>query len=187
MQQVGDAAQRLEAAAIGKLSIRVGIDKGLAAQRHHVGGARQAVVHPAQGRSWHRQLAGQVADAVGALLGRRLARLAIAVQGDGAAARPVGAEAPLLELDEQLVVEQPPPDRDGLARQVGIDVVESAIDPDARISRYAAALGFAREGAEAFPGTHLPQALAGQVARPVLDAAMRLSAVRLGVVAVDIA
>ena len=105
----------------------------------------------------------------------------------GAAARPVGAETPLPELDEQLVVEQSPPDRDGLARQVGVDVVESAIHPDAGVTRYAAALGFARKGAEAFPGTHLPQTLTRQVARPVLDAAMRLSAVRLRVVAVDIA
>ena len=69
---------------------------------------------------------------------------------------------PLPELDEQLVVEQSPPDRDGLARQVGDDVVESAIDPDAGVTRYAAVLGFARKGAEAFPGTHLPQALTGK-------------------------
>ena len=122
-----------------------------------------------------------------ALLGRRRARLAVAVQRDGAAARPVGTETPLPELDEQLVVEQSPPDRDGLARQVGIDLVESVIHPDAGVTRYAAALGLAREGAEAFPGTHLPQALTGQVARPVLDTAVWLSAVRLGVVAVDIA
>ena len=102
------------------------------------------------------------------------------MQGDGTAARPVGAEAPLPELDEQLMVEQPPPHRHGFACQVGIDVVEDAFHPDTGVAGHATALGFACEGAETLPGTHLPQALRGQVAHPVLD-----SAVRLCVVAVD--
>ena len=108
------------------------------------------------------------------------------MQRDGAATRPVRAKAPFPELDEQLVVEQPPPHRHGLARQVGIDVVESAFHPDTGVTRHAAALGFTREGAETLPGTHLPQALAGQVARPVFNAAVGFSTMRLGVVTVDV-
>ena len=78
-----------------------------------------------------------------------------------------------------------PPHRHGLARQFGIATVEGVVHPNAGGSVHATAPGFEREDAETLPVTHLPQAFAGQVAHSVLDAAVGLPAVRLGVIAFD--
>lgn len=46
VQWLQDAAQGNEPAVVGELVARVGGDRGLPAQRHHVGGASQAAVSP---------------------------------------------------------------------------------------------------------------------------------------------
>jgi hypothetical protein len=81
----------------------------------------------------------QISHTVGALAGR---------QRDRAAARRERAEALVAELDIEVLVEQAPPQQNGFASQLGRNLVDDAVDGDARIDADLAAFRFAREGAE---------------------------------------
>ena len=105
------------------------------------------------------------------------------MQRDRTVDRSEGAEPLIRVLDEQFVVEQPPPQRYRLAGQRRINLVADAVHLDTGIDADAPALRFAGEGAEPIPGAHCPQASFRQCGQPVLGARMRLRSVRLGVVA----
>ena len=95
-----------------------------------------------------------------------------------------GAVFAILELDEQLLIEEPPPDRDHLAGKIAAHLVIGAVDADSGVAGDPALLGFARERAEPLPRAHLAEPRLGKVAHPVPrsgcaardDAAARCSA-----------
>ena len=71
-------------------------------------------------------------------------------------------------LDIEVLVEQPPPENDGFASELGRHLVDHALDRQSRITADQAPLRLACEGAETLPGAHLPQALLREVPKPVL-------------------
>jgi len=54
------------------------------------------------------------------------------------------------------MVEQPPPKRDHLAGQIGIDLIEGTIHADTGIAGDFPGFGLASKSTEPFPGAHLP-------------------------------
>ena len=110
---------------------------------------------------------------------------AIAVEWHGAADRIIGTVALVAMFDEQLLIEQAPPNDDGLAGDFGIDFVGDPGDRNPAVNADEASFGLAREGAEAFPCTHRPHAVIGEIGEPVLSARMLLRAVVFGVVIID--
>ena len=131
-----------------------GSGKGVRRHLHGRGGWRQGRQGPVcAGHRGARQpeLVGELHDLVEALLGPALLILAVAIERDRTARRLVRPEALALELDEQLLVEEPPPERHRLAGKLGLDFVRGALDRDRRVAGDAAALGLAREGAEPLP------------------------------------
>src|SRR4051794_18668047 len=64
---------------------------------------------PLQGRTGQAQLAGELLDPLKALVDRGLSETAIAMQRDWPVDRSEGAKPLIRVLDEQFVVEQPPP------------------------------------------------------------------------------
>jgi len=57
------------------------------------------------------------------LLGLALLVFTVAIEGDGAPRRLVGPETLALELDIQLLIEQPPPERHRFAGELRLDLV----------------------------------------------------------------
>lgn len=58
---------------------------------------------------------------------------------------------PLKTRNPASVIEEPPPERHRFAGEIGIDLVEGAIDPNTSVARDLAGLRLAGEGAEALP------------------------------------
>ena len=115
-------------------------------------------------------------DLVEALLGPALLVFAVAVKRHRAPRWLVWAEAPAVELDKQLLVEQAPPERHRLPGQLGLDFVGRALDRDGRVAGDAAALRLARKSAEPLARAHRAHAVGRQAPEPVLDPAVRLAA-----------
>ena len=131
--------------------------------------------------------ASEEGDAIGALLAPALAMLAVMMQRDRAADRMVGAVTLVAEFDVEILVEEAPPQKHGLAGKIGIDLVEGAADADSRVAPDLAALRFAREGAEPLPAAHFAHAIGRQILEPILDPRMRFRAVLLCVVLGEVA
>lgn len=70
-------------------------------------------------------------------------------------------KALLTPLDPKRLIEQAPPDHDGLAGKFRIDFVDNAGDAEAAVDADQAPFGLARKGAEPLPGAHLAEALGG--------------------------
>lgn len=134
-------------------------------------------------RAGHIDPFGQGGNPLGASLARGLLVSPIALQRDRTAHRAVGAVALLAEFHEQLLPEQAQPEDDLFAGQLRVDLSVGAGDGNARIASHLAPLGLAGEGAEPLPGADRAQTPLGQTRQPVLDAAVRLAAVGLVVVA----
>ncbi len=107
------------------------------------------------------------------------------MQRDRATGRAIGPIALLAELDEQLMIEQPPPQHDLLPGRIGIHFVVSPLNRDSPIATDLAPLGLTGKGTEPLPGAHLPDTVGGQPVKPVLQAAVRFVSVGFLVVAVD--
>src|SRR3954452_15420605 len=137
---------------------------------------RQGPVAAGHGSARQSELVGEPHDLVEPLLGPALLVFSIAVKRDSASRRLVRPETLALELDIQLLVEQPPPERHRLAGQLGPDFVGRALDRDSGIAGDAAALGLACESAEPLPRAHRAHAVGRQVLQPILDPAVRLAA-----------
>jgi hypothetical protein len=101
-------------------------------------------------------------DLVETLLGPAPLVFAVAVEGDRAARGLVWPKTLALELDEQLVVEQPPPERHCLAGKFGLDLIRGTLDRNGRIAGDAAAFGLARERAEPLPRAHRAHPFGGR-------------------------
>src|SRR3712207_140222 len=103
------------------------------------------------------------------------------------AARPVGPETALAVLDDQVPVEQAPPQHDRLAGELRVDLVDHALDRDPGIAADLAPLRLAGEGAEPFPSAHRPEPALGQAGEPVLASRAASRAMWLGVVVQQVA
>ena len=105
------------------------------------------------------------------------------MQWNRASDRTERAEALLLMLDVQFLVEQSQPQGHRFAGQGRLDLIEDAVDLNPGIDADLASFRFASKGPEPFPGTHGAQALRRQPAQPVLRPGVRLGAVRRAIVA----
>ena len=104
------------------------------------------------------------------------------MQRDRAGNRKVGAEPLLAVLDEQFIVEQPPPQNHLFAGEFRSDFILRAIYRDTGIDRHFALLRLTGKGAETFPTAHGANATGGQVFQPVFDPRMRFGPMVHGVV-----
>src|SRR5947208_828050 len=100
--------------------------------------------------------------------------LTIAVQRDRAAYWREWSEALVTTLDPQLLIEQAPPDHDGLTGKLGVNFVGDAGDGQTAVDADQAPFRLPREGAEPLPCAHLADAIGGQVRQPVVDPRVRL-------------
>jgi hypothetical protein len=138
-----------------------------------------------QSRTWQGELARERTHLVGADFPPRLAVLAVAVQRDRAANRQERPTALFTVLDPKLLIEQPPPDNDRLAGELGVDLVADARDRQAAVDGDQAPLGLPGEDAEPLPGAHLAHTIGRQVRHPVIDTRMRLGSMVAAVVGSD--
>ena len=90
---------------------------------------------------------------------------------------------PPLMLDEDLVIEQTPPEDHLLPDGLLVHLIPGAVDRYLGIGADGAALGFSGDGAESLPDAHLADPCGGEIGEPILDSGMRLRAVRLLVIA----
>src|SRR5512144_1295993 len=103
---VGDRQLGSEYARVAKLPERIGVGKGNGRRHHERDRPR---VRTFESGTRQAELVGQRLDSSAALIRSTLAEAAVAVQRDRTIDRAEGAEAPVLILDEELLVEQPPP------------------------------------------------------------------------------
>jgi len=159
---VGDCPTRREGAGKGDLAPRIRVLEAHGPERNDLGDMI-GLPDPGDGRAGQADRLGQFRDRLGTLLAGRLAGLAIPMKRDRSAGRTVGAEPPVVPLDEEVGVEKAPPEQHVLTGEIGVDLVMRAADRDPCIRPDLAALRLARKGRVAFPGTDLAQAGLRQV------------------------
>ena len=111
--------------------------------------------------------------------------LAVAVQRDGAADGREGPEALVAAFDPQFLIEQAPPDHDGFAGELRVDLVGDAGNGQTAVDADLAPFRLPREGAEPLPGAHLADAVGRQVRQPIIDPRVRFGSMIAAIVGDD--
>ena len=113
--------------------------------------------------------------------------LAVAVQRDRPAARPVGPETALAMLDKEVLVEQAPPEHDRLAGKLRVDLVDHALDRDPGVAADLAPFRLAGKAQNRSQAHIAPEPALGQAGEPILAARAAGRAMWLGVVVQQVA
>ena len=151
----------------GQLVQRVGVDKRLDGEDRRLC-QRQRSSAALDSRTGQQQLRSEDFQAFHTLLDGRFLEPAVPVERDRAANGMVGAVALLAMLDIQFLIEEPLPEDDRFACEVGVHRVRHPLHNDPGVDAHFPAFGLTGKRTEALPVAHGTEARGRQVLAPVL-------------------